>query len=78
MCLQLLENEKWLTLQEAATFLGVTVDSVRRYVRRDGLRVMLGRVRLSDLLVVERDARMRKGGRGVVATGRLADNQGRM
>lgn len=58
------EPENWLTFAEAAARIGVTVDSIRRYVRRDGLIVLAGRVRESELLEVERDAHRRNGGRG--------------
>ncbi|WP_341933751.1 hypothetical protein MRBLWO14_002820 [Microbacterium sp. LWO14-1.2] len=58
------EPENWLTFADAAARIGVTVDSIRRYVRRDGLIVLAGRVRESELLEVERDARHRNGGRG--------------
>jgi len=58
------EPENWLTFADAASRIGVTVDSIRRYVRRDGLIVLAGRVRESELLEVERDASRRNGGRG--------------
>lgn len=54
-----LHEDRWLTVKEAALRLDVSEGTIRRYIRRDGLAVRLGRIRESELLHAEAAARGR-------------------
>lgn len=54
-----LEDDSWLTVKGAADRLNVSEGTIRRYIRRDGLPVRMGRIRESELLAVEAEARAR-------------------
>lgn len=53
-------NDNWLTITQAAHRVEVSQSTIRRYVRRDGLPIRMGRIRESELLEVEAAARARK------------------
>jgi IS30 family transposase len=53
------EQERWLTVAAAAHQLGKSVDTIERYIRRDGLTTLLGRVREADVIASEERARSR-------------------
>jgi predicted site-specific integrase-resolvase len=52
-------SDKWLTITEAANRLGVDRRSIRRYITRDGVVELAGRVRESDIVAAAKNARQR-------------------
>lgn len=68
-------RDTWLTVEQAAQRLGVTERTVRRYVARDGMQQLLGRVREKDLIEHEAAARARARAGRPRSSGRDGDPQ---
>lgn len=52
-------GDRWLTVADAAARVGVSARTVRRYIARDGVTELLGRVRESEVVAAEKAARGR-------------------
>jgi predicted site-specific integrase-resolvase len=53
-------EDRWLTIEEAAERLGVDRRTVRRYITRDGLVELIGRVSERALLKAQKAAKDRQ------------------
>ena len=59
--------DRWVTLKSAARVAGVSVDTVKRYIERDGMRSLNGvAVTVSDVMAAKRAARERMRGGAAV------------